>query len=1379
MTQMQTLLRPCPPRFSIGGSRPALWLSADRHVGTTGARLFVGANAQRATSGVAWKPGTSDFWLSQWVYVISSPVLGSWLRTGSSSASNYGFWSRVATDGKPYIAINNSTVGTVKSMGFGAALATGQWHHVVFNADRDGNMSCYVNGVLHGTPTDISAYTADLGSSDAGGLSFSGSATYPFDGRASRLGCGLGLLTADDIAELYNQGNGKFYAELSAALTAKVAHYYNCNEGGTGSIIDQCSTADMSIAVTAGTVDPCAGPREATAADLVGGYHGVLTSMDTVNAWKTDTPDGSYTVTKEDSVGSVDGTMTGFADVDAAHVDGPAGHWGPYIQDRGSGGNDGWIVGGVTDSRSLSVPGGGLIPSCFDEKLTYDATLVGYTANPRSATVVPTPLIGKCKSILSVDGKYITTYTKTVTGQGARSVEVWLKRDGIPSGSETIFGEMAVNTDLGLRVYVSSINGGVYVTLGDGSGTFLVNCGYATSICDNAWHHIVFTWDGTTDADKAIMYVDGSPVATATATGTTQGGDSTYNTQIVGINGAATAEWEGYLCRPSIWNARALSAAEVATLYAGGDVTTGLTAEWRFMEEDECLLPDEASLLLNGTTQYVTTEKKPADGMTLAAWVNWDTIDRDESFGYLQTNMNLYLGKSSTGNGRYKWGAGGATATNAVDVPFAAGTWHHHAIALDSGTAKCYVDGVLVNSFNYTFTGTPTGYIYLGARGTAVAPDNFIDGRMAGVKLYSTPLTQAQIRQLAQGIAVGSPVGDWRFDDVLSLPYLSGCKAIRFDGTDDCIDTNTKTVTGQGARSIAFWMRRNGNPAATCYLVAEGSLAASNTGFACDVSTSGTVYCNIGKGDGVAMIHPNINVAGTCDGQWHHICYTWDGTTDANMAKLYLDGVLADSDTAVATSQGGASTTDLHFGMFNGATYPWDGELADIRVYAGVAITQAQIRSIIAGTDYTTGMTAQWKFGETPRSIASCADGYSLEFDGTDDRVATTSAAAVPGAGGACTIAAWVKADTLGASNLGRIIDNGKTYAYVCATSRFACTRSGGSAIAYSANNSLVLGEWMHIAVTSTAAGVTNFYINGVANGAADQDGGAPQDGNTVANIGSNNAASRTFDGKIDDVRVYNTVLSTSDIALLAAGGEPSTAPTAHWTMDDGPQYGEPSDGDPVAVWQDRGTSKINFSQATAGYRPCYDQDCVNGLPGLDFDGAAQYLKRASQTLVGMAGHVFVVVKRDGGSAVQAIVSCGDEGSAAASFWSVGVKSTGVPDINQRSAADTTDSVYGSTTINTDAHLLEYASDGSAYYMRLDNTVQTLAAGSGANNGDWVGNTVNLDNIVLGALVVSTEQRWFDGKILEIIAYDRPLSASEAGIVRRLLAGKYGITLSS
>ncbi len=80
---------------------------------------------------------------------------------------------------------------------------------------------------------------------------------------------------------------------------------------------------------------------------------------------------------------------------------------------------------------------------------------------------------------------------------------------------------------------------------------------------------------------------------------------------------------------------------------------------------------------------------------------------------------------------------------------------------------------------------------------------------------------------------------------------------------------------------------------------------------------------------------------------------------------------------------------------------------------------------------------------------------------------------------------------------------------------------------------SIKKGMWNFVLITRNSIGTTNFYINGVLSGTANQASATPVAGTTNITIGSKAGASTKFIGKNAQVRIINGILSAEEASNL------------------------------------------------------------------------------------------------------------------------------------------------------------------------------------------------------------------------------------------------------
>jgi fibronectin type 3 domain-containing protein len=150
------------------------------------------------------------------------------------------------------------------------------------------------------------------------------------------------------------------------------------------------------------------------------------------------------------------------------------------------------------------------------------------------------------------------------------------------------------------------------------------------------------------------------------------------------------------------------------------------------------------------------------------------------------------------------------------------------------------------------------------------------------------------------------------------------------------------------------------------------------------------------------------------------------------------------------------------------------------------------------------------------------------------------------------TVSAWIKPTGSGGGSGGRIVDkdnndSGWFFAMSGTTQvKFTSDQDTSGVTTRTSAASISLNTWQHVLVTwtGTAGGANvHIYINGVQADGASTDGTGPEftDSATPLTIGNRSVDSaRGFAGAIDEVRIYNRVLSTAEIQALADATAPS-----------------------------------------------------------------------------------------------------------------------------------------------------------------------------------------------------------------------------------------------
>jgi hypothetical protein len=185
----------------------------------------------------------------------------------------------------------------------------------------------------------------------------------------------------------------------------------------------------------------------------------------------------------------------------------------------------------------------------------------------------------------------------------------------------------------------------------------------------------------------------------------------------------------------------------------------------------------------------------------------------------------------------------------------------------------------------------------------------------------------------------------------------------------------------------------------------------------------------------------------------------------------------------------------------------------------------------------------------TPAGFA----GQSLSLTGAGSGIYDVTGA--DSLGGAFTVAAWVNpantTNTLGIFGTRSPVDDSFDEKLL-ANHVHGDIGNGASWFSTSADAALVYqpGTWYHIAYVVTGTGYT-IYVNGISVGSGTYAAGTPLlfDANHDIQIGATGFPGELFNGLIDDVRVYDTALSQSEVLALTVppGGSGVPLPPAIW----------------------------------------------------------------------------------------------------------------------------------------------------------------------------------------------------------------------------------------
>lgn len=436
-------------------------------------------------------------------------------------------------------------------------------------------------------------------------------------------------------------------------------------------------------------------------------------------------------------------------------------------------------------------------------------------------------------------------------------------------------------------------------------------------------------------------------------------------------------------------------------------------------------------------------------------------------------------------------------------------------------------------------------------------------------------------------------------------------KSLNFDGVDDIVHTNSTTIGVGGNCSLSFWVK--GGP--------QKSTSLGDYLFSADYYNQWTLT----MAKGADLVWWNINaVAHTLatdvfDDDWHHIVMIWNPSGADQTIRTYKDGALA---TNVTTDFRYAQADTRYHGplQYIGSRPTFtglDGNIDEVAMWhteLSVSDITAIYNSGTPGDLTSLSPVGWWRMGENStfsspqilmpeQSNKDKASNYSLNFDGVNDYVSISNGSAVNITGNG-SISFWINAATLASytgivskvENTASVVSNAQ-YHIGMLSNGVRCVITGTDLKIGSEDvgtvPTITTGVWEHYVLTWDGSNLS-LYKNGVFAASKTQVSN-PSTNTEPVLIGYRNGYDYV-DGKIDEVSIFNTVLSAGDVTSMYNSGQPtdltSLTPSAWWRM------GE------EAIFNSTNWLLPNKAQDV------FSRYC------LDFDGVSSYIDTSNATLV-------------------------------------------------------------------------------------------------------------------------------------------------------------------
>jgi hypothetical protein len=469
--------------------------------------------------------------------------------------------------------------------------------------------------------------------------------------------------------------------------------------------------------------------------------------------------------------------------------------------------------------------------------------------------------------------------------------------------------------------------------------------------------------------------------------------------------------------------------------------------------------------------------------------------------------------------------------------------------------------------------------------------ETFFNGKLDEVRLYNRALSPAEVQKLYQWAP--GPVGWWKMDEgngstiydtsgnnnssstftgnVIWSPgkYGSGTK---LDGNNDVIripETNSIDAGSNfNSYTLSGWIKTNTNFPNDATIVAKSN---STSAYPFELVINGiTNTMKFGAYDGTTWAYAeNTSAAAVNDNKWHFVTGVRDAINSSFF--LYVDGILIDTSFDNLSNSTG-NNADLSIGN-SGSSYTsqdYEGIIDDVRIY-NYARTPAQIiQDMQGGTpgdpDFMPEPVGHWSFDEGYGTTAhnsgfAAADiegtlgatiaepswtnsgklAKALYFDGSD-YISMGSDSSIDDLE-AWTACAWVYPEST-PTHIGGILTKhdgsalGNWFLYYNNNNKlisYVDTDTAADAESVS-SDTLPLDSWSHVCSSyddNATSRVISQYINGTkASLATENASGGTRESDASGNmyVGAVTGSEYFFDGKIDEVKLYNVALTEEQV---------------------------------------------------------------------------------------------------------------------------------------------------------------------------------------------------------------------------------------------------------
>ena len=372
-----------------------------------------------------------------------------------------------------------------------------------------------------------------------------------------------------------------------------------------------------------------------------------------------------------------------------------------------------------------------------------------------------------------------------------------------------------------------------------------------------------------------------------------------------------------------------------------------------------------------------------------------------------------------------------------------------------------------------------------------------------------------------------------------------GLTAYSFDGSDDYVNHDKSPVSGgQSEITVSLWFRLSqGGSEQYMY---ESTGGPNDWSYASRLGAGDNLQTFI-ETDTTYSLNTNFTVS---EDRWYHLVVK----LQSEVLRIYVDGEQIDSLSDITGTL--EDTTGFHIGSSRTPDRNWNGSICNVRIYDR-ALSVEEIQTLYdwgsgdfarpLNNENSSSAVSRWALdgdatdswgsndGTTSGGLSWSNDairGQAASFDGSDDEIDVGNSLGGASEG---TVAAWVQSHTdtgwkaVWDENDGTSANG--TRLYLTNNNVFGFQVNGKWA---ESDVTPVSNSWYFIVGTYDGSNV-KMYINGYQKSATSQSGII--ESTSEGMIGSEYDGDYTWDGKIDEVRIYDKALSREEVFELYRWG--------------------------------------------------------------------------------------------------------------------------------------------------------------------------------------------------------------------------------------------------